>query len=104
VIQFTLIDPRMTTAMLGFLPSFLDPDDPRSAAQQIDANYAFGGWEPLPGCIAVPDPLFAWTYPGDPVFLPLAAAKLRHEVIAVYKGDFVGIWQRDGSFEISRVD
>jgi hypothetical protein len=35
---------------LGFIPQFLHADDPRSAAEQIDASYQHGGgWKPKAG-------------------------------------------------------
>ena len=105
MIQFTLIHPRATYEMLGFVPMFFDEHDPRPAKEQIDANYQHGGgWHPMPKVEPVPDIPFAFRYPMDPVFMPLAVAKLRSEVIAFYEGSFLGIWQRDGSFEIDRVD
>ena len=105
MIPFTIIDQRLDPEYLGIVPMFFNTSDPRPAAQQVDANYQHGGgWEPLPHCKPVPEIPFAFSYPGDPVFVPVAVAKLRAEVIVLYQGSFLGIWQRDGSFEISRVD
>jgi hypothetical protein len=105
VIPFILVGKNATPDMLGFVPEFFDEADPRPAREQVDANYAHGGgWYPMQKVTAVPEIPFAFHYPDDPVFYPMAVAKLRQEIIVLYVAGFLGIWQRDGSFEISRVD
>jgi hypothetical protein len=105
MISFVLVGKNATFEMLGFVPSFFDLNDPRPAKEQVDENYQHGGgWYPMQKVTAVPEIPFAFKYPGDPVFLPMAIAKLRSEIIVLYHAGFLGIWQRDGSFEISRVD
>ena len=64
---------------LGIIPSFLDEDDPRSAAEQIAANYV-GGWHPNKGFKLIGGMLH---YPGDPPMSALAMAIL-HENEAIY--------------------
>ena len=40
----------MVTEQLGMLPYFIDPNDPRPAREQLDANYQHGGgWVPSRG-------------------------------------------------------
>ena len=43
-------------------------------------------------------------YPEDPALLPVAMADLREELICVYPHAWVGIFQKDGSFELARLD
>jgi hypothetical protein len=90
---------------VGFIPQFLNERDPRPAREQIDANYAHGGgWLPNPGFKLVSGPPHSIKYPGDPMLKPLAEAKLRDETIIVYESGITAIFQKDGSFEVSRLD
>lgn len=99
---WALLDPRMTPEMLGFLPSFLDDQDPRPAREQIDANYRHGGgWQPMKGFERTPAGL---KYPGDPPLPLLAVSALRLEKIEFYDYQWLVIVQPDGSFEVSRMD
>jgi hypothetical protein len=95
---------------LGFIPQFLHADDPRSAAEQIDASYQHGGgWKPRPdapwhldakrGVMVYGD----GNDPGD-VNHMVASAKLRDETIQLYESAWTAIVQPDGSFEVSRLD
>jgi hypothetical protein len=92
--------PQATLDMLGYIPSFLDENDPRPAAKQIDTAYV-GGWQPFPGFTMVDNGL---RYPGDPLTPLLAETKLRDETIRFYDCSWVAIVQPDGSYEISRLD
>lgn len=85
---------------LGFLPEFLDEEDPRSASAQFNANY-IGGWNPFPGFTMEGGTL---QYPDDPPLVPIAYTKLRDETIIFYPYAFVAIKQPDGTFEVSRMD
>lgn len=106
MLNFTLIHPKATQAMLGLIPSFLSPNNPAPAKEQIDANYQHGGgwrkmekWKYDPKTKAI-------TYPGDesrPEHL-LAEARLRDELILIYTHAWVCIVQPDGYFEVARVD
>lgn len=86
---------------LGYLPTFLNEDDPRKAAEQIDANYRFGGWQSAQG-FKLDD--LALKFPGDPPLHPLAMTKLRDETILLYPYDFVAILQKDTTFDVARID
>ena len=91
-------------ADLGFLPSFLSEKDPRPAAEQIHAHYGHGGgWNPQSGFTLHRETL-ALSYPGDPAMRPLAASKLRDQMIYFYDYSYVLILEKDGKFEVARVD
>jgi hypothetical protein len=85
---------------LGYLPSFLDESDPRSAREQINANY-IGGWMEMKGMSM--DSHGSLLYPGDPPLFPIAVAVMRNEKIMLYVGDWVAIVQEDGTFEVARI-
>jgi len=106
MINFEIVHPQCSPEALGFIPAFINEDDPRSAAQQIEDRYCFGGgWSPLEGFRRCSGPSeFSIKYPGDPMKIVLAKAQLRDETIVVYDGAWVGIFQKDGSFEVSRLD
>lgn len=89
--------------LLGFLPMFLDERDPRSAREQIDANYAHGGgWHPLAGFKMLDDNSIQ--YPDDPPYEVLATATLRDEKLYFYNHEWLAVVQPDGSFEVNRMD
>ena len=96
--------PGFTADVLGLLPGMLDTNDPASAREQLDRNYQHGGgWRPLPGCSLMANGYLS--YPGDPLFRPLAMCMLRDEMIVCYEYSFVAIIQpSDWSFEVSRMD
>jgi hypothetical protein len=96
------LDPRFDMEQLGYLPGFLDADDPRPAAEQFDANYV-SGWGPQPGWEFDPVRMKA-QYPGDPALYPFAMTSLRDEVILFYPHAYVLIKQPDDSFEMARMD
>ena len=90
--------------MIGEVPSFLSEDDDRPAAEQFDSNYAHGGgWRPMEKWSLNPDGCVI-AYPGDPPLKPLAMTTLRDELILIYPHAWVVIVQKDGIFEISRMD
>ena len=93
-----------------YLPHFWSEDDPRSAAEQADTSYIYGGWKPFKGFTLsssikqrLTGPL-RLIYPGDPPIPELSRAKLRDETIILFPSDWVVILQSDFSFEISRMD
>lgn len=101
-IYFTKLKP----CDLGMIPDFLSLDDPRPAREQFNENYAHGGgWRPYgQGKWKLNSDGYALRYPGDPLFRPLAIAQFRDEVILFYDCALVCIMQKDGSFEVSRMD
>jgi hypothetical protein len=103
LLRFTMVHPQATTAMLGYIPTFLSESDPRSAREQLNANYAHGGgYDPFPGFKMLPD--LNLQYPGDPPTRLLAFAELRDERILMYEHSWVAIVQKDGSWVVSRMD
>lgn len=97
-----MLDPRMTPDALGFIPEFLVPDDPRPAREQINERYV-SGWQSFDGFKMDPE-THVLSYPGDPEFPPLAQTMLRDELILFYDCAWVAIVQKDGTFDIARLD
>jgi hypothetical protein len=88
---------------VGYIPTFLELDDPRPAKEQFAERYVYGGWRPQEGFVNVrSSPILE--YPGDPPLKPIACMKLRNEMIFVYLHGYVSIFQLDGSFEACRMD
>lgn len=87
-----------------YIPSFLDDRNPAPAKEQLDHNYAHGGgWKPFNGFkMNMKD--HSIKYPGDPAFGAYACIKMRDEEIYVYPHGWVAIVQKDGSYEIARMD
>jgi hypothetical protein len=94
------LDPHVD---LGFLPDLVSEDDPRPAKAQLADKYRYGGgWRPTPG-FTVRDG-YVLKFPDDPPMAPRAMTTLRDEVIVLYDYAFLGVFQPDGSFEVSRCD
>lgn len=102
MLNWELLHPRMTEEHLGYLPSFLFESDPRSAKEQFNERYTFGGFRPFEGFKLGEDN--SLRYPGDPPMFPLAQVKLRDELIVLYRHAWVAIIQKDRSFEVARMD
>lgn len=101
VIYFTLTDP---TWDLGYLPGMLSEKDPRPAKEQLHTGYSHGGgWAPFSG-FRFNAKNFTLTYPGDPPMRLAARAQLRDETILVFEGDWVLILQKDGAWEVARMN
>jgi hypothetical protein len=102
VIAFVAYHPYASD-FLGFIPQFLSERDPRPAKEQINERYAHGGgWFPFEGFKMNEDRSIQ--YPGDSSYPLVAEARLRDETILVYPHAWVAIMQKDGTFEISRMD
>jgi hypothetical protein len=88
---------------VGFIPTFLDLDDPRPAKEQFAERYEYGGWRNQDGFKALHGtPVLE--YPGDPPLKPIAVMAMREELIFVYLHGYVSIFQKDGTFEACRMD
>ena len=91
--------------LVGFIPDMLSEDDPRSAREQLDANYKHGGgWQRFIGHTLIPEDGFTLCYPGDPPMHPIALIRLRRERIVIYPHAWVLILQDDNTFEVARMD
>lgn len=88
---------------VGILPQFLDLKDPRPASEQFDGHYQ-SGWRPQEGFTKESRHSFTLHYPGDPPFYPIACIPFRAEMIVIYPASYVAIFQKDGTFEICRMD
>jgi hypothetical protein len=89
----------------GFIPGMLDINDPRPAREQFNDRNP-GGWHGGHGPPGLRFDADSETlhYPGDPVQHPIGALMFRHELLLLFPGSFVVILQRDGSWEIQRMD
>lgn len=104
-VQWKLLHPKMTMDHLGFLPSFLQVEDPRPVSEQINERYAHGGgWSPYGKGKWKHLGEHTLKFPGDPPLKPLAEAKLRRETVVFYESAVLAVFQPDGTFEVTRVD
>jgi len=104
--EWKMLDSRMRIGGLGFLPEFLDDEDPLSAAKQIDRAYQHGGgWRPFKGHVLNREDM-TLQYPEDPPLKPLAETYLREERVIFYQHSFVLVVQpgENGAWEVARVD
>lgn len=106
MIEFEFLDPRMTYDHLGLVPDFFSEEDPQSAAEQLNQNYAHGGgYRPFGADEWKLDrETLVLRYPGDPPLQPLAKAYLHDELLVFYLNAMLAIIQPDGSFAVTRVD
>lgn len=88
------------------VPSWLrNAPEGEKAAKVFDRCYAYGGWKPLHNPKTRLDmETGAYKYPGDPIQKPLFKIEYNDEVIYGYRSEMWAIMQKDGSFEISRMD
>ncbi len=101
--EWQLKRPGMRPEALGFIPTFLQDDDPRPAKDQFHERYAHGGgWDSFVGFKMLPDG--SLQYPGDPPYPVIAETRLRDEIVRVYPSAWVSITQADGSYEVCRID
>jgi hypothetical protein len=97
----------------------LDPDDPRPAKEQLDANYQHGGgWRPSE--VWTTEKPKGWKLtPGSTIggaiewvdsegvegpYEPLAFTKIHRDVVVMYPLELVLILSPNGSFEICRMN
>jgi len=89
---------------MGYIPEFLDGRDPRPAKVQLHTNYSHGGgWFPFDG-FTMNLSNHSLKYSGDPPYHPLAVIHMRDEDIYVYNHAWVAIVQKDGKYEVARMD
>ena len=103
-LDWQFLHPRMQFDMLGYIPTFLDDRNPDPAAKQIARNYC-GGWFKMNTEKFKLDPeTMILRYPGDPPIQPLARTYLRDEELTFYEHELLMIRQKDGSWELARLD
>ena len=102
MIEWKMLHPKMTIEHLGFIPDFVFEHDPRSAKEQFNERY-WPRWRNFDKFKMNKDN-HDLLYPGDLPIKPLAMAQLRDEKIVFYDHSWVAIIQKDGSFEVCRMD
>lgn len=94
--------------VVGYIPTFLDENDPRPAKEQIHTAYSHGGgWNPFEGFKLKKDPITGrnfLSYPDDPPTWELSRATLRDETLIFFEHAWLVILQKDGSWEVARLD
>lgn len=93
-------DLRATLDHWGYIPSWLDDANPKSAKEQLKDGY--GSWDHFDGLALLPNDCLK--YPGDPPLVPISEILLRNERIVLYPSSWIAIIQPDRSFEVSRMD
>jgi len=88
--------------MWGYIPSFLQDDDPRPAKEQFNERYT-AGWHPFEGFTFDVDSE-TLRYPGDPPMKPRSVMMFRTETILLFDFSWVMIVQPDNSWEVCRMD
>lgn len=86
----------------GYIPTFLSLDDPRTAREQFNEHY-ISGWQPFKGFTFNKDTL-SLKYPGDPAYKPVSEMQFRDERIILYPHAWVLVLQKDGTWEVCRMD
>jgi hypothetical protein len=95
--------PQQMWDALGYIPDFLDINNPKTAIEQFDIAYKHGGgWSNFQGFTLLDN--MRIRYPGDNPLKPFAMATFRDQEIYVYPGPWVMVKSSDGSFQISRMD
>jgi hypothetical protein len=109
-IKFEILDKRYGLNQLGYIPDFLSYGDLSSAKEQFNRNYKHGGgWNPFEGFTLNTSNMQIQYNAGDPEetdppYEPIAKASLRDEEIYVYPHAWVLILQKNGTYEICRMD
>ena len=86
----------------GIIPSFLDENDPRGAKEQFNERYV-AGWSAFEGFTLNKDNMHL-KYPGDPPTKPKSYMFFRDEIIVMYQHEWVMVLERDGTWEVCRMD
>jgi len=94
---------------LGFIPSFFDPSDERSAIEQVNEKYC-DYWHEMKGLTLDPNAdhqrpdTYILHFPGDPPLMPLWCGLFRDKMIMVYDYGITAIFEPDMSFKVARLD
>lgn len=100
---YEMLHPQATIDMLGYLPEFISPHDPRDAVSQFDDRYV-GGWNDMPNFTLDTKDDLTLRYPDDPPYRPLAKTRIRGETIIFYQHGITVVLQKDGTFRAARLD
>jgi len=106
-VTWEMLHNRFTPEMLGWIPGWLNINDPDPIWKQIDKRYKHGGGWHTSGSkeqTTLRERDNALLHPEDPPQLPLARAALRDEEILFYPYAFVVIKQKGGEWDLCRVD
>lgn len=98
---FAPLSVRATIDDWGYIPGFLNENDPRSASEQFEEKYQ-GGWNPFLGFTK--DDKECLHYPGDHIQVPLSIILFRAERLLLYPAQWVVIIQPDNTWEVARMD
>lgn len=102
MLDWKLLHPRATMEHLGYIPDWISESNPKSAKEQLNDGYQFGGFRPFKGFELNDDN--SLSFPGDPLQIPIASCQLRDELITIYQSSWVAVIQLDRSFEVCRMD
>ena len=98
-----MLHPRMTMDALGYIPGWFRGMNPiMSGARDIIRDNYISGWEHFKGFKK--DEQHVLTYPEDPPLRPLAKMQWGDELVLYYQSSWVCVVQKDGSWEVSRID
>jgi hypothetical protein len=89
---------------LGFLPAILSAADSRPVKEQLEDRCRHGGgWRPIQGLRMGKNRVMHFL--GDPPYRPAAAADVNGELVIFYpQASLLAVIQKDGNFEVCRVD
>jgi hypothetical protein len=91
--------------LVGFIPSFLNDESDKPAKEQIDDHYQHGGgWNSFDGFRIVRQNPMTIKYPEDPELRAIARIRVNDETVYIFPMAWVLIMQKDGSWEIARID
>ena len=86
----------------GYIPTFLNENNPKSTIEQFDAGYV-AGWRKFDGFTLNKNDL-ELSYPDDPPMLPRAVVKFKDDIIAIYDYSWVLVLMPSGEWEVCRMD
>ena len=91
-------------AAVGIIPDMVSEHSPLKVAEQFNHGYSHGGgWNPFKGFEFDPVAL-TLKYPGDLAYYAIAQATVHDETILVFSHAWVAIVQKNGDFEVARMD
>jgi len=102
---WVMLDTRYSPDVLGYIPSFIEEEDERPVKEQFNERYAFGGgWQPSDGWKINDNLVMTTKYPEDPPMNPIAMVMVGEETVLMYPHAMIAIIQKDGTYEVARMD